>query len=198
MSITSILPYAIHRNLPTALLTFRAPGLLLLKKSYQNQDFASFGEVVRAFLKEAAVSKPPVTACLAVAGPVKNNIVRFTNRDSWEIDGDLIGEELGIKKVFLINDFVAAGYGVLTLNTDQECITLQKAVMQGNAPIACIGAGTGLGQCFLTPSGGVDDSGDYRCFPSEGGHAEFAPRNEVNFFFLSSSILFCLSVNSTF
>jgi glucokinase len=86
-----------------------------LKKTYHNQDFSSFGEVVRAFLKEAAVSKPPITACLAAAGPVKNNIVRFTNRDSWEIDGDQIGEELGIKKVFLINDFVAAGYGVLTL-----------------------------------------------------------------------------------
>jgi hypothetical protein len=38
-----------------------APGLLLLKKTYHNQDFSSFGEVVRAFLKEAAVSKPPIT-----------------------------------------------------------------------------------------------------------------------------------------
>ena len=132
---------------------------------------------MRAFLAEAAVSKPPVTACLAVAGPVKNNIVRFTNRDSWEIDGDKIGEELKIKKVLLINDFVAAGYGVLTLNTEHECITLQRAVKQTTAPIACIGAGTGLGQCFLTPDG---DSGDYSCFPSEGGHAEFAPRNEVS------------------
>jgi glucokinase len=148
----------------------------LLKKTYLNQDYASFGEVVRAFLAEAAVSKPPVTACLAVAGPVKNNIVRFTNRDSWEIDGDKIGEELKIKKVLLINDFVAAGYGVLTLNTDHECITLQRAVKQTTAPIACIGAGTGLGQCFLTPDG---ESGNYSCFPSEGGHAEFAPRNEV-------------------
>ena len=148
-------------------------------KSYQNQDYASFGMVVTAFLAEAAVSKPPVTACLAVAGPVKNNVVRFTNRDSWEIDGDKIGEELRIKKVLLINDFVAAGYGVLTLNTDVECITLQRAEKQVNAPIACIGAGTGLGQCFLTPSGAHGESGDYRCFASEGGHAEFAPRNEV-------------------
>lgn len=117
----------------------------MLKKSYQNQDYTSFGEVVRAFLKEANVSKPPVSACLAVAGPVRNNVVRFTNRDSWEIDGDQIGEELGIKKVFLINDFVAAGYGVLTLNVSKECITLQKAEKQTTAPIACIGAGTGLG-----------------------------------------------------
>jgi hypothetical protein len=44
-----------------------APGLLLLKKTYHNQDFSSFGEVVRAFLKEAAVSKPPITGmCLYV------------------------------------------------------------------------------------------------------------------------------------
>ena len=131
----------------------RAPGTLLLKRSYQNQDFHSFGDVVRAFLKEAAVSKTPVSACLAVAGPVKHNVVRFTNRDSWEIDGDQIGEELGIKKVFLINDFVAAGYGVLTLNTDVECITLQKATMQSTAPIACIGAGTGLGKRIAHLSG---------------------------------------------
>mmetsp|Transcript_1084 Transcript_1084/g.1214 ORF Transcript_1084/g.1214 Transcript_1084/m.1214 type:complete len:434 (+) Transcript_1084:124-1425(+) len=162
-----------------------APGLLLLKKTYHNQDFSSFGEVVRAFLKEAAVSKPPITACLAAAGPVKNNIVRFTNRDSWEIDGDQIGEELGIKKVFLINDFVAAGYGVLTLDIDKECKVLQKASHQSSAPIACIGAGTGLGQCYLTPSGDDMASGDYRCFPSEGGHADFAPRNELEFGLLS-------------
>ena len=153
--------------------------MLLLKKTYQNQDFASFQEVARAFLKEAAVTRKPVTACLAVAGPVKNNYVRFTNRDSWELDGFKIGEELEIKKVFLINDFEAAGYGLLTLNTEIECVTLQRAEKQSGAPIACIGAGTGLGQCFLTPSGDSDESGDYRCFPSEGGHAEFAPRNEV-------------------
>lgn len=155
--------------------------MLLLKKSYHNEDYASFGDVVRAFLKEAAVSKPPITACLAVAGPVKNNVVRFTNRDSWEIDGDQIGEELGIKKVLLINDFVAAGYGVLTVNIELECCILQHAKRDMTAPIACIGAGTGLGQCFLTPSGEEGAKGDYRCFPSEGGHAEFAPRNDLEF-----------------
>lgn len=40
------------------------------------------------------------------------------------------------------------------------------------APIACLGAGTGLGECFLT----LGPSGDYECYPSEGGHAEWAPR----------------------
>ena len=117
-----------------------------------------------------------MTACLAVAGPVKNNVVVFTNRDSWSIDGDMIGKQLGIKRVRLVNDFLAAGYGLLTLNESTECIVLQKAKKNPLAPIACIGAGTGLGECFLTP----DSDGSYRCFPSEGGHAEFAPRNDVS------------------
>lgn len=55
-------------------------------------------------------------------------------------------------------------------------MVLQEGKKDLSAPIACIGAGTGLGQCFLTPS-----AGSYQCFPSEGGHAEFAPRNELEF-----------------
>eukprot|EP00967_Tisochrysis_lutea_P034931 scaffold41771_cov32-Tisochrysis_lutea.AAC.2 len=43
------------------------------------------------------------------------------------------------------------------------------------APIACVGAGTGLGECFLT----ADSRGTYTCYPSEGGHAEFAPRSPL-------------------
>jgi glucokinase len=49
-------------------------------------------------------------------------------------------------------------------------------------PIACIGAGTGLGECYLTPH-----DGQWAAWASEGGHAEFAPRNELEV--LSSSVL---------
>ena len=43
-------------------------------------------------------------------------------------------------------------------------------------PIACIGAGTGLGECYLTPDHSSDE---YFCFSSEGGHVDFSPRNAV-------------------
>lgn len=134
--------------------------------------------MLRRFLwDDARISKPPLTACFAVAGPVKENTVRFTNRDSWSIDGDLIAQDMKIPVVRLVNDFLAVGYGILTLDNEKECVVLQKGVKVPSAPIACIGAGTGLGECFLTPSA----SGEYQCFPCEGGHAEFAPRNEVCF-----------------
>lgn len=51
----------------------------------------------------------------------------------------------------------------------------QDVPPQPGAPIATIGAGTGLGECFLTPGEG----GHYVAYPSEGGHAEFPPRTET-------------------
>lgn len=155
--------------------------IVLLKKEYQNCDYPTFLSVLKKFLEEAKLDRAPDCGCFAVAGPVADNKVRFTNRDSWSIDGDEVAEALGIARVVLINDFLAVGYGILTLDEEKECIVLQKAPKRGDAPIACIGAGTGLGECFLTPN----QDGEYTCFPTEGGHAEFAPRSEVRWSFSS-------------
>ena len=66
---------------------------------------------------------------------------------------------------------VASCSGILTLGND-DVTPLNSAEPLPGAPIACLGAGTGLGECFLTPGPG----GSYVCWPSEGGHAEWAPR----------------------
>jgi glucokinase len=57
-----------------------------------------------------------------------------------------------------------------------DYIKLNDAKPRPGAPMACVGAGTGLGECFLTAS-----AGRYTCWPSEGGHAEFSPRDQVTF-----------------
>ena len=90
-------------------------------------------------MKESNIKHIPSTACLAVAGPVKDNYAKLTNRSSWIIDGNAIANELGIKRNRVINDFLAMGYGILTLDESTECITLQMAPKNNNAPIACIG-----------------------------------------------------------
>jgi glucokinase len=51
-------------------------------------------------------------------------------------------------------------------------------------PKVCIGAGTGLGECYLTPNdtaqkGATAAEVTYTCFASEGGHVEYAPRNDL-------------------
>jgi glucokinase len=53
---------------------------------------------------------------------------------------------------------------------------LQTGKFQPTAPIAIIGAGTGLGQGFL-----MKQQDKYQVFPSEGGHVDFAPRTELEF-----------------
>ena len=169
----------------TRLILFRVPegtkaelgskpaGTMVFQKTYSNASHTSFEEVCKLFLKEAG-GETPMTCCLACAGGITNNSVSFTNVSAgWEIKGDSLAKSLGIPQVKLINDFEAQGYGLLTLN-DQEKELLNGGTPVPGAPIACVGAGTGLGECYLTCA-----KGQYTCFPSEGGHAEFSPRDEV-------------------
>ncbi|OQR98457.1 glucokinase [Achlya hypogyna] len=152
-----------------------APGEVIFNKKYLNQEHASFVEVALLFLNEAGVDEPPACCVLACAGPILDNSVVFTNiAFGWSIKGEVLERELGIAHVKLINDFAAMGYGLLTLRP-HEYITLNDAVPDKHAPIATVGAGTGLGQCFLTPSG----EGTYECYACEGGHSDFAPVTDI-------------------
>ena len=124
--------------------------------------------LVRQFLgDECNVYK----ACFALAGPVLNNKCKITNLPWPELDAAQLQEELNIAKVSLINDFVAIGYNIV-LEKNKSLVTLQEGEFLPDAPIAIIGAGTGLGKAFAVPEG---DS--YRVFPTEGGHESFAPDN---------------------
>lgn len=66
------------------------------------------------------------------------------------------------------------GYGLLTLKP-HEYIILNDVEREEGAPIATIGAGTGLGQCYLT----AGNDGKYSCFACEGGHTDYAPIDEI-------------------
>lgn len=151
--------------------------LTLYEERYRSRDFRDLVPMVQQFLATAAQklgdSSPPARACFAIA-PVINNTVKLTNL-AWFVDAKRLEAELGIKHVALINDFEAVGHGILGLDAS-DLYSLQSGNIQPIAPIAVIGAGTGLGEGFLIQNG---DS--YRVFSSEGGHADFAPRSELEF-----------------
>ena len=137
-------------------------------------------------------------ACFAVAGPVHRNRVQMTNiggdhtpdvgapKQILIIDGSVIesASKSHLTKVIkcrIVNDFVGQGYGALDLNLDTECRELvpgSKAKIDPLGPKVCVGAGTGLGECYLTISSLNPEAG-YECYPSEGGHVEFSPRSEL-------------------
>jgi glucokinase len=145
----------------------------LYEESFPSGDFPDLVPIVQKFLTTANSSTPD-KACFAIAGPVVENTAQLTNL-SWFLDTERLSKELGIERISLINDFAAVGYGIFGL-TKQDLLTLQVGKYQSAAPMAIIGAGTGLGQGFLIKQGQ-----GYQVFPSEGGHADFAPRNQLEF-----------------
>jgi glucokinase len=145
----------------------------LYEESFPSGDFPDLVPIVQKFLTTAN-SSTPEKACFAIAGPVVENTAQLTNL-SWFLDTERLSKELGIERISLINDFAAVGYGIFGL-TKQDLLTLQVGKYQSAAPMAIIGAGTGLGQGFLIKQGQ-----GYQVFASEGGHADFAPRNQLEF-----------------
>ncbi len=150
----------------------------LHQQRFVSAEFPDLVPMVRQFFDaaKAATGNPPAPeqACFSIAGPVVNNTCHLTNL-SWLLDGDRLAQDLGIAHVQLINDFVAVGHGTPGLEANDLC-TLQTGEYRPDAPIALIGAGTGLGQGFL-----IREGKQYRVFGSEGGHTDFAPRSELEF-----------------
>jgi glucokinase len=139
-------------------------------KIFPAKDYAGLEEIVREFV----ISEKITAACFGVPGPVRDGRLRLTNLP-WTLDSRELATSLKINYVFLINDLQANGYGISELKPDQ-IFTLSEGDTGQIGNRALISAGTGLGEAFM-----VWDGRDHEPYPSEGGHGDFAPRNEDEF-----------------
>jgi glucokinase len=143
---------------------------------YPSADFQDLETLVEAFLKSEGEAPPIEGACLAIAAPIVDTgdgqRARVTNLP-WELDSRSLESRCGIAQVRLVNDFEAAAYGIDTL-TDEELAVLQRGKVRSGAPRLVVGAGTGLGVAQL-----LCCNREYQVVPSEGGHGDFAPADEV-------------------
>lgn len=146
---------------------------------YPSQQYPDLVPMVETFLQEAQTATgqnpAPCRACFAIAGPVVKGTSELTNL-GWQLSEDRLCQALKFQKVNLINDFAAIGYGVPGLAA-ADLHSLQPGEADPTAPIAVLGAGTGLGQCFVIPQ----TNGRSRVFATEGGHTDFAPRTTLEF-----------------
>ncbi len=144
---------------------------LAAHRVYASQDFPGIEAVIEDFLKQAPAG-PIAGACFSVAGPVEGGSTTLTNL-GWRMDAAALGERFGVPKVRLINDFIAAGHGIARLAPDEmEFLQTGKPKERGTRVV--IGAGTGLGVGLLAWQGER-----YAALPSEAGHADFAPVDEL-------------------
>jgi glucokinase len=139
--------------------------------SYPSKDHGTLAEIIRSFLDG---DKSDIRrACFGVAGPVKNGVVQVTNLP-WIVDAAALQAELNFQSVSLLNDLEANAYGINTLLPHELLSLNPRADARQIGNRALIAAGTGLGEAGL-----LWDGVAHRPFASEGGHASFAPNDDL-------------------
>lgn len=139
---------------------------------FPSGHYSGPAEIVRKFL-DIHKEHTPSAAAFGLPGAVVNGRVETTNLP-WVVDSGDMASELRLPHVQLINDLYANAHGIALL-AESDFVVLNPGVPQPSGNRALISAGTGLGQAGLY----ADAYGTYHPFPSEGGHADFAPRNEL-------------------
>lgn len=148
-------------------------GRIRNPKTYPAQEYGSLTEVIGEYIETTVGRQKPQTAAIAVAGPVVDGEIEFTNLD-WRIsEGELIGT-FEFHAARLINDFAAQALAAPVLDADD--LRTIGPVTRGaeGAPILALGAGTGFGTAMVVRT----ERGDI-AIPSEGGHAAYAPYDGV-------------------
>ena len=141
----------------------------LYDEKYLSGNFDSLLDIVKQFLS----SRTETVSCASfgIAGPVRDGECRATNLP-WVINAEHLSKELKIGQVFLINDLEANAWGLRALSAEEFVVLNEGKPQHGHA--ALIAAGTGLGEA------GIFWDGKKRVpFGCEGGHVDFAPRNEL-------------------
>jgi glucokinase len=137
---------------------------------FPSREYSGLDQIVTKFVQTANVHAD--AACFGVAGPVRNGRVQTSNLP-WSIESKRLADELHLKKALLINDLEANAWGIPILEpSDVVSLNQVKGNPVGNQ--AVISAGTGLGE-----AGMYWDGTQHHVFACEGGHSDFAPRNQI-------------------
>lgn len=143
---------------------------LVAEGTFPSREHRSLEAVLAQFM---SVHRLPVAqACFGVAGPVRNGRCEATNLP-WVVDSRQVASQLGLEKALVINDLEANAYGIPALEP-KDFTVLNEGGPDATGNAVLIAAGTGLGEAGL-----YWDGAQHRPFASEGGHATFAPRNDL-------------------
>jgi glucokinase len=146
------------------------PRKFVAEQEFRSADYQGLRPIVEAFL--AGTGGHASAACFDVAGPVIDGRAHLTNLP-WDLDEATLCRGLGLRRVSLLNDLRAVAHAVPHL-LPEETVAINAGRPEKHAAIAVLAPGTGLGEAFLIWGGQ-----DYIACASEGGHADFAPANQV-------------------
>jgi glucokinase len=157
----------------TRLAAFQMEGNRLecvVQKSYPSQEHGGLAEILPLFIRGEGVAVH--SGCFGVAGPVRAGRSKISNLP-WIIDSRELAKQLKLNSVGLLNDLEAYAYGVDALES-KDFVTLSEGSEDAEGNRAVISAKTGLGVAGL-----FWDGFRHHPFACEGGHADFAPRSDL-------------------
>ncbi|MEW6024738.1 MAG: glucokinase [Pseudomonadota bacterium] len=151
-----------------------APGQFEAVQVLAGDDYATLADAIRTYLaaSELAALGEVKHASIAIANPVDGDQIRMTNHH-WHFSIEGMRQELGFATLLVVNDFYALARSLPHLQ-DGDKVQVGGGTAHPNAPLALIGAGTGLGVSGLIPAGN-----SWTALSGEGGHVGFSPANEL-------------------
>jgi glucokinase len=157
----------------TRLAAFETEGNRLkcvVEKTYMSQQHEGLSPILADFIRTEGI--PVHSACVGVAGPVRGGRSKISNLP-WIIDSRELAKQLKLNSVGLLNDLEAYAYGIDALES-KDFVSLSEGAEDAEGNRAVISARTGLGMAGL-----YWDGFRHHPFACEGGHADFAPRNDL-------------------
>lgn len=121
--------------------------------------------------KKIGLKDRPQIGVMAVAGPVEDDLINFTNIP-WTFRRSKLAQDLGLVELAVMNDFKAVALAVPGI-ASHHIQKIGGGNVMAERAIGVIGPGTGLGVASLVwgPQG-------YIAQPGEGGHVTMPPVNE--------------------
>lgn len=142
---------------------------------FASRGFRGLDEIVVKFISETGTR--PTIASFGIAGPVRNGRVETSNLP-WVVESTRLAQELQLDSVSIINDLEAQAWGIQCLEpSDTVALNQINTQVHKQAPAgnqAVVAAGTGLGEAGI-----IRDGQGQHIYACEGGHCDFAPRNEL-------------------
>ena len=142
----------------------------VVEKTYMSQEHEGLAPILADFIRTEGI--PVHSACVGVAGPVRGGRSKISNLP-WTIDSGELAKQLKLNSVGLLNDLEAYAYGIDALES-KDFVSLSEGAEDAEGNRAVISARTGLGMAGL-----YWDGFRHHPFACEGGHADFAPRNDL-------------------
>ncbi len=137
----------------------------------RNDEHDGLRALTQAYLTRVQPRQPPEAAAYCVACPVEGDTFTLTNRD-WTTSISRLREELGVRRLEVVNDFTAIAMSVPYL-TEEDVEQVGGEAPHPHAAIGVIGPGTGLGV-----SGVIFSGQKWVPLHSEGGHVTMPQRTE--------------------